>query len=464
MFGLTCRGLMKAGSKALRRGSPVSPSLGRWASLAALAVMPLAIGAAGTAPAHASTWYPYRLIDLGTFGGPQAGQGNGPYINSGGVVAGTADTATADPYAPNDNSAFNGDPYVQHAFLSRGGTLIDLGALGPKPAGNSSYPNGINAQADAAGLSDNGQIDPVTGTAAAHAVLWAGGKITDLGTLGGHESQAFALNNYDQVAGVAADAISDPFSMMSWGTQARAFLWQHGHMRDLGTLGGPDSFAWFINGSGQIAGVSYTSANPNPVTGQPPVHVFLWQNGTMRDLGSLGGSVPIFGGVVALNDRGQIVGQSDLAGDKKAHPFLWNGTQMTDLGTLGGDNGTATAINPAGAVVGIADLANQTHHGFLWQNGKMYDLPPVGGAPCSNAFAINAGGAVVGNATNCHGPGLTAILWKNGAAFDLNKLVAPSALHMTEPVFINDSGDIIGYGVLPNGHEHNFLLIPNNHR
>jgi uncharacterized membrane protein len=94
----------------------------------------------------------------------------------------------------------------------------------------------------------------------------------------------------------------------------------------------------------------------------------------------------------------------------------------------------------------------------------MRDLPPIGGAPCSNAFAINATGEVAGNTTNCQGQALTAVLWSHGSAVDLNKLIAPSALHLTEPVGINNAGDITGYGVLPNGHVHNFLLIPNNHQ
>ena len=55
-------------------------------------------------------------------------------------------------------------------------------------------------------------------------------------------------------------------------------------------------------------------------------------------------------------------------------------------------------------------------------------------------------------------------MWEHGSAFDINKLVAPAALHLTEPVAINNAGDIIGYVVLPNGHVHNFLLIPNNHQ
>jgi probable HAF family extracellular repeat protein len=57
-----------------------------------------------------------------------------------------------DPYAPLDNGAFSGDPFVQHAFAWRNGTLADLGALSPM-VNSSSYPNGINARGDEAGVS-----------------------------------------------------------------------------------------------------------------------------------------------------------------------------------------------------------------------------------------------------------------------------------------------------------------------
>src|SRR5262252_2156619 len=115
MFVHTQPSLPRTAPQASRRRARMS--LSACVTLAALAVLQLVTGAAGTAQTQAARRYAYKLIDLGTFGGPQAGQGNGPYVNLGGRVAGTADTATADPYAPNDNPSFNGDPFVQHAFL-----------------------------------------------------------------------------------------------------------------------------------------------------------------------------------------------------------------------------------------------------------------------------------------------------------------------------------------------------------
>ena len=44
----------------------------------------------------------------------------------------------------------------------------------------------------------------------------------------------------------------------------RSVLWQKDHMRDLGTLGGPDAVMQTLNARGQIRGASYTNATPNP--------------------------------------------------------------------------------------------------------------------------------------------------------------------------------------------------------
>ncbi|MGP8180005.1 MAG: hypothetical protein ACLP1E_04340 [Acidimicrobiales bacterium] len=421
--------------------------------------------------AIASSQPQYTLIDLGTFGGPQADVGNGPFLGNSAVVAGTADTATLDPYGSKDSGSFNGDRYVQHTYLWSHGVLTDLGALGPDPAKNSSYANWLSPRGAVAGLSDNGTIDPLTHDEEVDPVVWQDGKITNLGTFGGDEGQAFGMNSHGEVTGVADNATPDKYSMLGDGQQTRAFLWANGHLRDLGTLGGPDSFGWFINDHGQVIGVSYTSATPDPVTGQPPASVFLWQDGTMRDLGNLGGSVPAFGGVDAFNDAGEIAGQSNLAGNKIFHAFLWDGHKMIDLGTFGGALSSPLWMNDRGEVIGWADLpkilgsnlgepGDQMYRAALWDKGVSTDLGTLPNDICSTAWGINDEGVIVGAAGFCHGA-VDAFIYENGKMVNLNSLVAFSPLHLTDALTINDAGDIVGEGVLPNGDMRNFLLIPN---
>src|SRR5262249_46047634 len=154
------------------------------------------------------------------------------------------------------------------------------------------------------------------------------------------------------------------------------------------TFGGP------INDRGQVAGFSYTSATPNAATGVPTIDPFLWEGGHMKDLGSLGGTQ---GFVAGLNNRGEGVGQSNLAGDLPFHPFLWDGRTLRDLGTLGGDYGAATWITDAGDVAGWAQTPlNATVHAVLWRGSAPRDLGVPPGDDYSVAFAGNLWGQVVG--------------------------------------------------------------------
>ena len=201
----------------------------------------------------------------------------------------------------------------------------------------------------------------------------------DLGTLGGYESLGIYVNNGGQVIGFATiNGTPDPYSFL--GAPTHTFIWQNGAMLDLGTLGGPDSFP--SNGgvndrNGSVAGGSYTNSIPNPVTGIPTQDPFLWRNGQMLDLGTLGGTN---GFAAVANSQGQVVGQSNLAGDLTYHPFLWDKKKgLTDLGTFGGSNGLATWINDAGEVVGEADFpGDATHDAFLWRRGVLLDLGNLG--------------------------------------------------------------------------------------
>src|ERR1700730_221869 len=216
------------------------------------------------------------LIDVGTFGGPNTyffTQGVGVQnLSKRGIVTGSADTSIPDPNAPN---CLNPDCLVSHAFQFENGVLTDLRAL---PGGNSSYGSWISANGLVVGLSGNGEIDPLTGGPEGRAVFWNDGQIIDLGTFGGNESYANAVNNRGQVVGSSANPIPDPFNtppfLYGWGTQMHAFLWEDGAMHDLGTLGGPDSLAFWVNESGQIAGISYINSTSNPLTGLPTMHPF----------------------------------------------------------------------------------------------------------------------------------------------------------------------------------------------
>jgi probable HAF family extracellular repeat protein len=355
---------------------------------------------------------------------------------------------------PNFNPFLVGvaDPVLTQAFSWKNGKLTDLGAL---PGNNGSAVFQVNEQGVGAGSSENGTLDPLTGYPALNAVLFRDRRVINLGTLpGGHESSAIAINDRGQVAGFSSNGVPDPVSFFGWGTQTRSFIWQHGVMRDLGTLGGAGAVMNELNARGQIAGDSYTNATPNPATGFPTMHPFLWADGRMRDLGTLGGT---FSTTNWLNNRGEVVGQSSVADDRAAHPFLLDGERLRDLGTLGGDSGAANHINDAGHVVGGANLpGNNAAHAFLWKRGVMTDLTGADSSQCTYAFAINAHDQIVGATCDNN----DALLWDHGKQYDLNTLMAPSEDHLNETEFINDQGQIIALGVLPNGHQHLFLLTP----
>ena len=172
-------------------------------------------------------------------------------------------------------------------------------------------------------------------------------------------------------------------------------------MQDIGTLGGPDAFPSLINQHGQIAGFSYTDSTPQPTTGFPTLHPFLWEKAKgMKDLGSLGGTTTA--SVNGLNERGEVVGGALLPGDSINHPFLWDGEKLIDLVAppFGGSaDGEAFWINEAGEVVGIAGIPGalprlspprEAAHAFLWRNGAMADLGALPGSPISQANFINS--------------------------------------------------------------------------
>jgi probable HAF family extracellular repeat protein len=411
-------------------------------------------------PDHKHMHHQYKLIDLGTFGGPNSyfNTVSGRPLNNHGVAAGGADTSVlvSPPYC-----LF--DCYLPRAFRWEDGALTDLGALPVQFPGSGA--NDINEKGVVTGISFNGGVDLAFGIPYFDAVVWKHGQIIDLGTFGGPLSYANESNDRGQAAGFALNTTPDSFDLGDFcqnfpmPTQMRAFIWQNGVLQDLGTLGGTDSCALYISDHGQATGNSFTNSIVNPVTGLPTLHPFVWDGRRMLDLGTLGGTLAT---VSAINNQDQVVGLSDLIGDLTFHPFLWSRGKLKDLGTLGGDDGQANAMNDAGGIVGKADLpGSQAHDAFLWEDGVMKDLGRIGGDACSNAHGINSTGQVVGNSSDCFVPA-HAFLWEQGGPMmDLNGLIpSNSNVTLTEATFINDRGEITAQGNLSNGDTHAFVLIP----
>jgi len=126
------------------------------ALLAALAVPVGTIAQDGQVPTQNHRHY--KLIDMGTFGGPNSSfvlpSPGGRLLNNSGEAAGGADTSTPDP-----SSCLNFDCYLSYGFQWQDGFANQLSAL---PGFNSSFPFWISDTGLVAGLSENG-IDPLTG-------------------------------------------------------------------------------------------------------------------------------------------------------------------------------------------------------------------------------------------------------------------------------------------------------------
>jgi probable HAF family extracellular repeat protein len=144
-------------------------------------------------------------------------------------------------------------------------------------------------------------------------------------------------------------------------------------MRDLGTLPGwRNSCAGAINEHGLVLGWTSTGWTSEPCPAEwakRPVEgekrgsrAFVWENGVMHDLGTLGGAHSLG---FAIDEAGQVVGQSQVR-NGRWRAFVWESGTMTALPALGGKFSAALAVNDAGQIVGWSMTRKGVKHAVLW--------------------------------------------------------------------------------------------------
>ncbi len=150
------------------------------------------------------------------------------------------------------------------------------------------------------------------------AFLYQNGETIDIGALGRRSAAARAINNTGRVAG-AVDAGYG-------GSETAVVRNTNGIMKKLGTLGGPESSTFDINGPGQIVGYAFTKDWDD--------HAVLYKSGAVIDLGTLGRA---HSHARDITDNGQVVGvASDDYALATSRVFIYgvDGTRTRDLNDL----------------------------------------------------------------------------------------------------------------------------------
>lgn len=354
--------------------------------------------------------------------------------------------------------------------------VIDIGTLG-------------GTQATAEGISDRDWVvgtSTLLGNQVGRAFLWRHGSFTDLGTLGGKNSQEqwAEKDKIGVVAGDAETAHKDPSNedfcgfdsnngVQATGLICKPFMWKGGVMGALRTLGGPNGQATGVNDLGEIVGIAET-ATRDPNCAAPQVYdagAVVWgpQRGKIHTLPPLRHDVMAW--AIGINDHDQIAGVSgkctspNFNGNRRfmRHGVIWENGAPKDLGNLGGSKGTLPwAINESGQIVGQSYVSNNAaYHAFLWESGVIDDLGTLYPDLDSVAFGENDRGYVVGGSALEGVP--RAFIWHRGVMTDVNTLIAdgsdPDYLFFANDV--NERGEISFYAFNTVDHaDHAAIGIP----
>lgn len=239
--------------------------------------------------------------------------------------------------------------------------------------------------------------------------------------------------------------------------EVSAHIYENGVLTDISRFEGTlaPAFARGLNDAGEVTG----SVDLSPEGGG--FQAFLYFEGTMRlldlsvDQGSCNHS-----DAHDINNAGQIVGRVRVPTDSGCmlRAFLHEDGKTLLIGDLLPDEHTeATRINESGQAIVNVRTSLRRAGAYLYSDG---DLRKVGDDSTA-ARGLNNSGWVVGEvgplSAESH-----AFLYIDGEFYDLNDLVPDLTGwdHLAIAHDINDSGQITGQGIKPEGHSGAFLLTP----
>jgi len=227
-----------------------------------------------------------------------------------------------------------------------------------------------------------------------------------------------------------------------FGTMFQPFVWVNGKVRILPTLGGTIGYGGQVNTENHIVGSTTLAGDSN-------LHATMWAGKQVINLDQFGG---ISSSANLVNDLDQVAGIYDLD-ETSTHAYFLTSAGWSDLGNLGGSYIYTFGLNDAGMVTGQSDISNIPNpvfgippfHGYVWQNGVLTDFGSVFGDDFNTTSFMNAAGQIIGSSDLDNDLFAHAILYDHGTITDLSTLPGDE---VSWGLGINNVGQMVGSSAL----------------
>ena len=224
--------------------------------------------------------------------------------------------------------------------------------------------------------------------------LWTGGPVINLTQIAGENLLLVAINNRGEISG--------RYHQLDPEGGQRVFMYRDGVFRTLGAWPGAQPTS--MNNLGQIAGFY---DGPDGLW-----HAVLFRDGGLQELGGLPGAEMSI--AYSINDRGDVAGGSFFPGVFQVRTFLYRNGKLRDIGTLGDNATSPLRINNSGDILGISAVDSENFRVFLYHHNKMHDLNdlilPNSRWQMFGADSINDRGEIIGTAIDRENPGIHTVL------------------------------------------------------